>query len=62
MNVRSIGDVGQSNDVNIFDVFHTKKLQKERSAKRFERLDPSVNELKLIEFFLVETTQRLSIM
>lgn len=31
---RSIGDVGKSNDVNIFDVFHSKKLQKERAAKR----------------------------
>lgn len=31
---RSIGDVGKSNDVNIFDVFNTKKLQKERAAKR----------------------------
>lgn len=31
---RSIGDVGHSNEVNIFDVFHTKKLQKERAAKR----------------------------
>lgn len=32
---RSIGDVNKSSeDVNIFDVFHTKKLQKERSAMR----------------------------
>ncbi|CRL07009.1 CLUMA_CG019977, isoform A [Clunio marinus] len=32
--VRFIGDVGQSGDVNIFDVFNTKRIQKERSAKR----------------------------
>lgn len=31
---RCIGDVGKSNDVNIFDVFNTKKMQKERAAKR----------------------------
>lgn len=31
---RSIGDVNKSEEVNIFDVFHTKKLQKERSAMR----------------------------
>jgi hypothetical protein len=31
---RPIGNVGQSGDVNIFDLFHTKKLQKERAAKR----------------------------
>ena len=31
---RSIGDVAKSNDVNIFDLFHTKKLQKERAAQR----------------------------
>lgn len=32
---RSIGDVNKSEEVNIFDVFHTKKLQKERSAMRY---------------------------
>lgn len=31
---RSIGDVNQPSDVNIFDVFHSKKMQKERAAKR----------------------------
>lgn len=31
---RPIGNVGQSGDVNIFDLFHTKRLQKERAAKR----------------------------
>lgn len=29
-----IGNVAQSGDVNIFDLFHTKKLQKERAARR----------------------------
>lgn len=32
--LRTIGDVNQPSDVNIFDVFHTKKLQKECAAKR----------------------------
>jgi hypothetical protein len=32
--VRSIGNVSQSGEVNIFDLFHTKKLQKERAARK----------------------------
>lgn len=31
---RSIGNVNQSSEVNIFDVFNSKVLQKERAAKR----------------------------
>lgn len=31
---RSIGNVNQPSDVNIFDVFTSKKFQKERAAQR----------------------------
>lgn len=31
---RPIGNISQSSDVNIFDLFNTKRLQKERAAKR----------------------------
>lgn len=31
---RCIGDVSQSSDIRIFDLFHTKKLQRERAALR----------------------------